>query len=62
MTQEELNKIIEQHQHWIHEDVDGWEDMRADLSNQYLHGLDMRGADMSGADMSRANMSRGRHE
>jgi hypothetical protein len=22
MTQEELNKIIEQHQHWIHEDVD----------------------------------------
>lgn len=24
MTQEELDKIIEQHQHWIHECVYGW--------------------------------------
>ena len=32
MTQEELDKIIEQHQHWLKEDCEGWEDMRADLS------------------------------
>ena len=31
MTQEELNKIVEQHQHWIKEDCEGWEDMTADL-------------------------------
>ena len=33
MNQEELNKIIENHQHWIKEDCEGWEDMRADLRN-----------------------------
>ena len=43
MTQEELDKIVEQHQHWIKEDCEGWEDMkadlsRADLSEAYLHG------------------------
>ena len=31
MTQEELDKIIEQHQHWIKEDCEGWEDMRANV-------------------------------
>ena len=31
MTQEELNKIVKQHQHWINEDCEGWEDMMADL-------------------------------
>lgn len=32
ITQEELNKVIENHQHWLKEDCDGWENMRADLS------------------------------
>lgn len=45
MTQEELDKIVEQHQHWIHEDVDGWEEMGANLS-----GADLSGANLSGAD------------
>ena len=35
MTQEELNKIVEQHQHWIKEDCEGWEDMRANLEGAY---------------------------
>ena len=39
MSQEELDKIVEQHQHWIHEDVDGWEEMRADLRDKNLSGL-----------------------
>ena len=49
MTQEELDKIIEQHQHWIHEDVDGWEDMRADLLDKDLSGLRLDGAILDGA-------------
>lgn len=32
MTQEELDKIVEQHQHWLNEDCEGWNDMRADLA------------------------------
>lgn len=28
MIQEELNKIIENHQHWINEDCEGWEHRR----------------------------------
>jgi hypothetical protein len=31
MTQEELNKIVEQHQHWIHEDVDGCKGKREEF-------------------------------
>ena len=57
MTQEELDKIIEQHQHWIHKDVDGWEDMRANLDSKYLSGLDLNGADLSEANLSGANLS-----
>ena len=38
MTQEELDKIVEQHQHWLKEDCDGWEDMRAYLKGAYLKG------------------------
>ena len=57
MTQEELDKIVEQHQHWIHEDTDGWEDMRADLSGADLSWTDLSGADLSWADLSGANLS-----
>lgn len=53
MTQEELNKIVEQHQHWIHEDVDGWEDMRADLRKADLHKAYLREADLRGAEKIR---------
>ena len=57
MTQEELDKIVEQHQHWIHEDTDGWEDMRANLSGAYLSGADLSGANLRGADLRGANLS-----
>ncbi len=56
MTQEELNKIIELHHHWIEEDCEGWEDMKADLRGADLRGADLRGADLRGADLSRANL------
>ena len=67
MTQEELNKIIENHQHWLNEDCEGWEDMRAvlsdadlsdaDLSGAVLSDAVLSGADLSGADLSGAVLS-----
>ena len=57
ITQEELNKIAEQHQHWLKEDCEGWEDMRADLSRADLSGADLSGANLSWANLSRADLS-----
>ena len=71
MTQEELNKIIEQHQHWLREDVDGWEEMKAsleganltraelygaNLTRAELYGANLEGADLYGANLMRANL------
>ena len=56
MTQEELNKIIEQHKHWLNEDCEGWGDMRADLRGADLRGADLRGANLRGADLRGANL------
>lgn len=53
MTQEELNKIIEQHQHWLKEDCEGWEGMKADLCGANLCGANLRGADLCGAEKLR---------
>ena len=57
-----LKEILVKHLHWIREDCDGWEDMKADLSgaNLYganLYGANLYGADLSGADLRRANLS-----
>ena len=52
LSQEELDKIIEQHRHWCNEDCEGWEGMKADLS-----GADLSGADLSGANLSCAVLS-----
>ena len=49
MKKEELNKILEDHKHWLKEDICGWENMRADLSGAYLSGADLSRADLSGA-------------
>ena len=57
MTQEELDKIVEQHQHWIKEDCEGWEDMKANLSGANLSGADLYWANLSGADLSKANLN-----
>lgn len=61
MTQEELNKILEKHKHWLKEDCEGWESMRANLIDANLSGADLRdanlrGADLSGADLRHANL------
>ena len=58
LTVEELKQIIENHGHWIREDCDGWQNMRADLSGADLSGADLSWADLSGADLSGAGLSR----
>ena len=57
MTQNELNKILENHKHWINRDCEDWKSMKADLSGADLSGANLRGADFSGADLSGANLS-----
>lgn len=54
MTQEELNKIIENHQHWLRRDCVCWEDMRADLGRADLRGACLVGTDLKEADLGRA--------
>ena len=61
MTREELKAVLENHLHWLNEDVEGWEDMRADLSDANLRyanlsGADLRYANLSGADLRGANL------
>ena len=61
MTKEELDKIVEQHQHWIKEDCECWEEMKANLRGANLRWADLRGvnlseADLRGADLSGANL------
>jgi hypothetical protein len=50
MTQEELNKIVEQHQNWIKEDCEGWEYMRANLEGANLYGANLYRANLKGED------------
>ena len=62
LTQKEINKIIENHKHWLNEDVDGWDNMKANFSNQDLSYADLscanlRNADLRGADLCDANLS-----
>lgn len=42
-TQEELNEILKNHLHWMKQDCENWENMKANLEN-----ADLRGADLSG--------------
>ena len=56
MTQQELDTIIENHQHWLNVDCKGWEGMRANLCGADLRGADLRGADLRGANLSGADL------
>ena len=62
LTKDELKQLIENHRHWLKEDCDGWENMRADLSYTNLLNADLSRANLSevnlsGADLSEANLS-----
>lgn len=56
-TQEELNEILKKHQHWLNQDCDNWECMKADLSHIDLSHLDLRSTDLSYVDLSNANLN-----
>jgi hypothetical protein len=62
MLEFDLRTILERHMHWINEDCDGWEMMRADLSEVNLYKADLYGANLChanlrGADLRCANLS-----
>ena len=54
MTQNELNKILENHKHWINRDCEDWKNMKANLRGAYLSGANLRDADLRGANLSGA--------
>jgi len=56
MTNEDIKDIIEQHQHWIKEDCEGWENMKANLFGANLFGANLFGANLCGADLRDANL------
>lgn len=53
MTKEELNKILENHKHWINEDCEDWEYMEADLRGKDLNDLDLSGASLENTNLSK---------
>ena len=55
-TEEELKKILENHQHWLKEDCGGWEDRRANLNGANLDGANLYGANLYGANLYGANL------
>lgn len=56
LTQKEINKIIENHKHWLNKDVDGWNNMKADFFNQDLSDAVLRNANLSYANLRYANL------
>ena len=56
MTQEELNKVLEAHKHYLAQDCEGWQNMRADLSGADLSGANLRSANLRSANLSGANL------
>ena len=57
MDQKTLSEIIERHNHWLKQDVDGWDDMRADLTDANLRKVNLKGANLRGANLMRANLT-----
>ena len=51
-----LEKILENHKHWLNKDIDGWGNMYANLSGANLRCAYLRGANLSGANLSGANL------
>ena len=51
LTQEQINKILEGHKHWINEDCKGWETMMADFSSCDLRDANLRDTYLCGANL-----------
>ena len=57
MTQNELNKILKNHKHWINRDYEDWEGLKANLRNADLLYANLSGADLYGANLRYACLS-----
>ena len=57
MTQNELNKILVNHKHWINRDCEDWKNMKANLTGADLRYANLRGANLRGAELFGANLS-----
>ena len=62
LTQEQINKILENHRHWLNEDCENWKTMKADFSccdlrNANLNGTILRNAVLIGTDLRNANLN-----
>ena len=57
-TEAQLNEILRNHKHWLMQDCEGWEEMRADLSRADLPRANLSRADLSRANLTRADLSR----
>ena len=55
-TKAELNGILRNHKHWLMEDMDGWEKMRANLFEANLCGANLFGAKLFGANLYGAKL------
>ena len=51
MDNKKLARILENHMHWLNEDCEGWQNMRADLRGANLRGANLYGANLYGADL-----------
>ena len=51
-----LEKILENHKHWLNKDIDGWEYMRANLNSADLRSADLKYADLRYANSNNANL------
>ena len=57
MKEEELKVILKNHKHWLYEDCNGWEEMKAYLCYADLRNADLRNADLRYADLRYASLS-----
>lgn len=53
---EVLEKKIEDHQHWLNEDCENWQSMRAIFRGQFLNGIDLSHKDLRGVDFSETHL------
>lgn len=58
LTQEQFNRILRRHEHYLAEDCKGWEQMQANFGGLDLAGINMYDADLSKANFSFANLSK----
>jgi hypothetical protein len=56
ISKENLDKIIEEHKHWLKEDCPDWETKRADLRGAKLYSADLSGVNLRGADLRDADL------